>query len=123
MHSLGATGQAGVTNTLRHAAERLSLRNSVVFVLIVTALSNLVSNVPATKLLKMWLLLAMSSTLAGNLAITGPVANITVRRENTDCYPRSFSQLHENRSSCYACEPRGGIVAANIFSGLTTELI
>ena len=56
----------------------------------VTALlSNLVSNVPAVMLLKSlipgfanphtaWLLLAMASTLSGNLTITGSVANIIV---------------------------------------------
>ena len=53
------------------------------------ALSKLVSNVPAVMLLKSlvsgfpdphraWLLLAMASTLAGNLTITGSVANIIV---------------------------------------------
>lgn len=52
-------------------------------------LSNLVSNVPAVMLLKSlvarfanphtaWLTLAMASTLAGNLTITGSVANIIV---------------------------------------------
>ncbi len=52
-------------------------------------LSNLVSNVPAVMLLKSlvpgfadphagWLLLAMASTLAGNLTITGSVANLIV---------------------------------------------
>ena len=52
-------------------------------------LSNLVSNVPAVMLLRTvvpafpdphtgWLALAMSSTLAGNLTITGSVANIIV---------------------------------------------
>jgi len=60
-----------------------------VFTLAVTVLSNVVSNVPAVMLLKSfvpsfpnphtaWLLLAMSSTLAGNLTITGSVANIIV---------------------------------------------
>ena len=52
-------------------------------------LSNLLSNVPAVMLLKslvtrfsnphtVWLTLAMASTLAGNLTITGSVANIVV---------------------------------------------
>jgi Na+/H+ antiporter NhaD/arsenite permease-like protein len=55
----------------------------------VALLSNLVSNVPAVMLLKSvvpsfahphtaWLILAMASTLAGNLTITGSVANIIV---------------------------------------------
>jgi Na+/H+ antiporter NhaD/arsenite permease-like protein len=52
-------------------------------------LSNIVSNVPAVMLLRSaipglpdphvgWLALAMASTLAGNLTITGSVANIIV---------------------------------------------
>jgi Na+/H+ antiporter NhaD/arsenite permease-like protein len=57
---------------------------------VATALfSNLVSNVPAVMLLKSlipsfrdphtgWLVLAMASTLAGNLTITGSVANLIV---------------------------------------------
>ena len=57
---------------------------------VVTAvLSNLVSNVPAVLLFKTviptfgeptraWLLLAMASTLAGNLTILGSVANLIV---------------------------------------------
>lgn len=61
-----------------------------IFLVSVSALlSNLVSNVPAVLLLKpvmaampdpetAWLLLAMSSTLAGNLTILGSIANIIV---------------------------------------------
>jgi len=56
---------------------------------VTTILSNLVNNVPAVMLLRTvvesfpdpqggWLVLAMSSTLAGNLTITGSVANIIV---------------------------------------------
>jgi Na+/H+ antiporter NhaD/arsenite permease-like protein len=86
---LGGAEQAGVTSTLLRHAEALNLNNSVIFVSTVTLLSNLVSNVPAVMLLKnlvpqfhdphtTWLLLAMASTLAGNLTITGSVANIIV---------------------------------------------
>jgi Na+/H+ antiporter NhaD/arsenite permease-like protein len=61
----------------------------VIFAAVVTLLSNIASNVPTVMLLKglvpqfhdahrAWLLLAMSSTLAGNLTITGSVANIIV---------------------------------------------
>ncbi len=86
---LGGAQQAGVTHELLGWAERLNLRNTVVFTAMVTLLSNLVSNVPAVMLLKglvprfanphtAWLMLAMSSTLAGNLTITGSVANIIV---------------------------------------------
>jgi Na+/H+ antiporter NhaD/arsenite permease-like protein len=60
-----------------------------VFTAATAALSNVVSNVPAVMLLKSlvpsfqdphrgWLLLAMASTLAGNLTITGSVANLIV---------------------------------------------
>jgi Na+/H+ antiporter NhaD/arsenite permease-like protein len=56
---------------------------------VTAVLSDLVSNVPAVMLLKSrvaqfanahsaWLTLAMASTLAGNLTITGSVANIIV---------------------------------------------
>ena len=60
-----------------------------IFVPVTALLSNVVSNVPAVMLLRTlvdsfpdpragWLALAMSSTLAGNLTITGSVANIIV---------------------------------------------
>lgn len=86
---LGGAEQAGVTRGLLGWAERLNLHKSVIFTTVVTLLSNLVSNVPAVMLLKgvvpqfpdphtTWLMLAMSSTLAGNLTITGSVANIIV---------------------------------------------
>jgi Na+/H+ antiporter NhaD/arsenite permease-like protein len=56
---------------------------------VVSLLSNIVSNVPAVMLFKSlvpnfpnphaaWLVLAMASTLAGNLTITGSIANIIV---------------------------------------------
>ncbi len=56
-------------------------------VAVTTVLSNLISNVPAVLLLQSliqpddkqaWLLLAMSSTLAGNLTLFGSVANLIV---------------------------------------------
>jgi Na+/H+ antiporter NhaD/arsenite permease-like protein len=86
---LGGARDAGITGELLAVAEKLNLHNSVIFTLIVAFLSNLVSNVPAVMLLRdlvphfrdphtTWLLLAMSSTLAGNLTITGSVANIIV---------------------------------------------
>ena len=66
-----------------------NLQRASSFTVVVVLLSNLVSNVPAVMLLRSlvphfpnphtgWLLLAMSSTLAGNLTITGSVANIIV---------------------------------------------
>ena len=86
---LGGAGQAGITQELLGLAERLNLHNSVIFATMVTLLSNIASNLPTVMLFKnlvaqfqdthaAWLLLAMSSTLAGNLTITGSVANIIV---------------------------------------------
>lgn len=86
---LGGAQRAGITRELLGAAERLNLHSSVIFAAVVTLLSNVASNVPTVMLLKnlvpqfqdartAWLLLAMSSTLAGNLTITGSVANIIV---------------------------------------------
>ena len=86
---VGGAEQAGITGQLLRVAERLNLNNSLIFTTMVAVLSNVVSNVPAVMLLKgliprfqdphtMWLMLAMSSTLAGNLTITGSVANIIV---------------------------------------------
>ena len=86
---IGGAEQAGITQQLLAIAERLNLHNTGIFTAVVTLLSNIVSNVPAVMLLKglvpqfqnqhmAWLLLAMSSTLAGNLTITGSVANIIV---------------------------------------------
>ncbi len=62
----------------------LSLYSPWWYVTFVAIVSNLVSNVPAVLLLspvtsgKFWLLLAMSSTLAGNATIIGAAANIIV---------------------------------------------
>jgi Na+/H+ antiporter NhaD/arsenite permease-like protein len=86
---LGGAERVGITQELLGVAERLNLHQPVIFAAVVTLLSNIVSNVPAVMLLKglppqfhdahaAWLLLAMSSTLAGNLTITGSVANIIV---------------------------------------------
>jgi len=81
--------QAGFTGKLFELASAAGLNRSLIFAAITVVLSNLVSNVPAVMLLKSivpgfanahtaWLLLAMASTLAGNLTITGSIANIIV---------------------------------------------
>src|SRR5713101_2319419 len=86
---VGGAENIGLTEQLLGFGERLNLQNSAVFAVVTAALSNVVSNVPAVMLLKSlvsrfanphqgWLLLAMASTLAGNLTITGSVANIIV---------------------------------------------
>jgi Na+/H+ antiporter NhaD/arsenite permease-like protein len=86
---VGGAENAGLTSRLLDLARHWNLQRSWIFTVSVAALSNIVSNVPAVMLLKSlvpgftdphkaWLLLAMASTLAGNLTITGSVANIIV---------------------------------------------
>jgi Na+/H+ antiporter NhaD/arsenite permease-like protein len=86
---VGGAQNAGIVGRFLGIAEHWNLHNLGVFTVAVSLLSNLVSNVPAVMLLKSlapsfanphtaWLVLAMASTLAGNLTITGSVANIIV---------------------------------------------
>ena len=86
---VGGAENAGITAKLLDFARHWNLQNLGVFTAAVAALCNIVNNVPAVMLLKSlvpgfanphtaWLTLAMASTLAGNLTITGSVANIIV---------------------------------------------
>ena len=90
---VGGAENAGIVNNLLRLARHWNLQRMSVFTGVVCVLSNLVSNVPAAMLLKSlipgfprahtaWLVLAMASTLAGNLTITGSVANIIVVEES-----------------------------------------
>jgi Na+/H+ antiporter NhaD/arsenite permease-like protein len=86
---VGGADRAGLTADLLQPIRAWDLHRLPIFVTAAAVLSNLVSNVPAVMLLRTvvpgfpdphagWLALAMSSTLAGNLTITGSVANIIV---------------------------------------------
>ncbi len=86
---VGGAENAGIVGRLLGLAEHWNLQKLGVFTVAVAFLSNIVSNVPAVMLLKSlipgfgdphtaWLALAMASTLAGNLTITGSVANLIV---------------------------------------------
>lgn len=86
---VGGAQNAGIVGEFLHVAEYWNLHRFGVFTIAVALLSNIVSNVPTVMLLKSmvpafpnphtaWLVLAMASTLAGNLTITGSVANIIV---------------------------------------------
>lgn len=86
---VGGAENAGIVARLLGLAQRWNLHQTPVFTVATALLSNIVSNVPAVMLLKSlvpafpnahtaWLILAMASTLAGNLTITGSVANIIV---------------------------------------------
>jgi Na+/H+ antiporter NhaD/arsenite permease-like protein len=81
--------KALLTPELVGNAARLRLDEAPVLSLVTALLSNLVSNVPAVLVLRpfipaagepshAWLVVAMASTLAGNLTILGSVANLIV---------------------------------------------
>lgn len=86
---VGGAENAGLTAKLLSFSRGMNLEHPVILTLVSAALSNIVSNVPAVMVLKSivpgfanprlgWLVLAMASTLAGNLTITGSVANLIV---------------------------------------------
>lgn len=86
---VGGAERVGITGGLLALARAWNLGRPVVFAAATAAISNVVSNVPAVMLLKAvvptfaaprraWLLLSLASTLAGNLTITGSIANIIV---------------------------------------------
>ncbi len=80
---------SGLTGELLDLASAIGLYRPAVLTAVTAVLSNLVSNVPAVLLFKTliptfgepvraWLILAMASTMAGNLTIVGSVANLIV---------------------------------------------
>jgi Na+/H+ antiporter NhaD/arsenite permease-like protein len=86
---VGGAERSGLTEDLLRPFNAWNLHRIWIYASVTAALSNIVSNVPAVVLLKSlvpsfpdtqtgWLTLAMASTLAGNLTITGSVANIIV---------------------------------------------
>jgi len=98
---VGGAEKAGLVSDLFSVGSAWNLHHPAVFTVVTAAFSNLVSNVPAVMLLKSlvpnfsnpeagWLLLAMASTLAGNLTITGSVANIIVVETAREEVPISF---------------------------------
>ena len=86
---IGGLEASGLTGEILGWAGAVGLYRPAVLTVVTAVLSNLVSNVPAVLLFKAviptfgeptraWLLLAMASTLAGNLTILGSVANLIV---------------------------------------------
>ena len=82
-------------------AASLRLQSAGMLSLLAAILSNLISNVPAVMVLKPvvqrlpdatsgWLVLAMSSTLAGNLTLLGSVANLIVVEQAREHVEISF---------------------------------
>lgn len=99
---VGGAENAGITTELLGFARHWDLQRLGFFTAAVGILSNIVSNVPAVMLLKSfvagfahphtaWLDLAMAATLAGNLTITGSVANIIVVETAKPSLEISFS--------------------------------
>ncbi len=89
---IGGVEASGIADEILGWAEAFALYRPAVLTAVTAVLSNLVSNVPAVLLFKpiiptfgeparAWLLLAMASTLAGNLTILGSVANLIVIEE------------------------------------------
>ena len=81
--------KSSLEHDLVRFATGVHLENSFVLSALSTALSNIVSNVPAVLMMKPfishladpvrgWMVLAMSSTFAGNLTLVGSVANLIV---------------------------------------------
>jgi Na+/H+ antiporter NhaD/arsenite permease-like protein len=86
---IGGVEASGLAAQILDGAAAVGLYRPAVLTVVTAILSNLVSNVPAMLLFKTviptfgeparaWLLLAMASTLAGNLTILGSVANLIV---------------------------------------------
>ena len=85
----GGIERVGVVDELVRLANTFGFHRPAVLTVATAVMSNLVSNVPAVLLFKPlipslgepdrgWLILAMASTLAGNLTILGSVANLIV---------------------------------------------
>jgi Na+/H+ antiporter NhaD/arsenite permease-like protein len=86
---VGGLEHAVLTPNVVDAVGRLHLQQAGALAAVTATLSNLVSNVPAVLVLKpfvarladparAWLVVAMASTMAGNLTILGSVANLIV---------------------------------------------
>ncbi len=86
---VGGADKSGIMDRLMSFTRSWDLERVGIFTVVTALLSNIVSNVPAVMLLKSavprfadphtaWLTLAMASTLAGNLTVTGSVANMIV---------------------------------------------
>ena len=122
---VGGAENVGLTARLLEVGQRWNLQNSSTFAIVTAGLSNIVSNVPAVMLLKSmvprfanpqqgWLVLAMASTLAGNLTITGSVANIIVVERARPEVRITFGAILAGRSSDYARDARVRVVVARV---------
>jgi Na+/H+ antiporter NhaD/arsenite permease-like protein len=95
---IGGVEHSGLLMLLMHMPWMKGIQNLQVFSILTVILSNIVSNVPAVMLLKYlvpfnmghvwWASLAIFSTFAGNLTLTGSIANLIVvelaKKENVE---------------------------------------
>lgn len=96
--------RSGITAEAFRAAGHFDLQRPAILATVVALLSNLFSNVPAVLLFRSlvptltnpdgaWLVIAMASTLAGNLTLLGSVANlIVVEQARANHVEISFSE-------------------------------
>ena len=100
---VGAAREAGVTGALFDLLRAREAHGPAAFAAAVAVMSNLVSNVPAVMLFahlvpelpdphRAWLILAMASTLAGNLTVVGSIANLIVVEGSRRLCPISFRE-------------------------------
>lgn len=98
---IGGVEKAGIGAYMHHLDASWNLHIPVVFAGVMTVVSSLVGNVPAVMLVRKtmesfpdpqagWLLLAMATTLSGNLVITASVANIIVVEQARKETPITF---------------------------------
>jgi Na+/H+ antiporter NhaD/arsenite permease-like protein len=105
---VGGVESSGLADDFLKTAALGHIQKPAVLMTVSAVLSNIVSNVPAVLILKpvvlssgeptrSWLLLATSSTLAGNLTILGSVANVIVvevaRRERIEIGFLAYSRV------------------------------
>jgi Na+/H+ antiporter NhaD/arsenite permease-like protein len=100
---VGAARAAGLADLAFDALGAREVRSPAALAAASTVLSNLVSNVPAVMLFtplvpdlpdprRAWLVLAMSSTLAGNLTLVGSIANLIVAEGAREVSPLTFGE-------------------------------
>jgi Na+/H+ antiporter NhaD/arsenite permease-like protein len=100
---VGAARHAGLVDGLFDAMGARTVHSAPALTFVTALLSNLVSNVPAVMLFvplvpqfpdprSAWLVLAMASTLAGNLTLVGSIANLIVAEGARRVSPLTFTE-------------------------------
>ena len=121
---IGGVEASGLAGEILGGAAAAGLYRPAVLTAVTAVLSNLVSNVPAVLLFKTviptfgeptraWLLLAMASTLAGNLTILGSVANlIVVEQARGRGHPDRLPRVQPGGRAGDGADPARGLAPA-----------